>query len=866
LRVICQKLRLVLDAPAAIAAWYRRRRRRSGAQALAQAVDHLHDALLIADEHGRVEWANDGFCRLTGFKLTWALRRPLVYTIRRIDARRMNLDALEQALSSRQRYETELLTVGAGNQPGRWIRLEVRPMPDADGRVDRFLILGTDLSGQRAYESALRREQALLQQVLQALPQRVYWTDRDGRLVGCNAAYARLAGAGSLRDVPHDRERAIGGTADEITRRRESDAYVRETGESLLNLEETLHHADGTVSSFTSTRTPLRDESGAVIGVLGSLTDITARKRAEQLLAENERFARNTVDALTAQIAILDEHGTVLATNRAWDAFGSAHGLAGNEQSGGWNYLQVCDAAVGSCAADAQRVAAGIREVIAGFAPHFSHEYACHAPDAQHWYVVRVSRFAGVGPVRVVVAHENVTDRRLAEDRLRFESLHDPLTQLPNRALLEHELSRCIDRAARAPGYRYAVLLLDLDRFKVINDSLGHLAGDRLLEITAGRIDAMLRPVEHLPGRPLAAMVARLGGDELVVLLDQLADPSELPAFASRLLETIAEPVPFDEHELVTTASVGILVAADDYRSPDELLRDADVAMYRAKAEGRSRHATFDAAMLAEAQTRLAVERDLRLAVARDELQLLYQPIVSLSSRQLVGFEALMRWRRDGRMISPADFIPIAEETGTIVSMGRWALETACRQLVAWRSSLPRAEALTMAVNVSRRQLTACGFVESVREVVERTGVPPGSLKLEITESVVMDDNDLTQSLLRRLKAIGVSLSMDDFGTGYSSLSCLHRFPIDVLKIDRAFMLNLSDRRDAAAVVTAILNLAHNLGMQVVAEGLERPEQVAFLQSMDCDHGQGYLFGKPMPVADAERFILTGPAPLALSA
>ncbi|MDB5304231.1 MAG: hypothetical protein JWM97_1780, partial [Phycisphaerales bacterium] len=443
-----------------------------------------------------------------------------------------------------------------------------------------------------------------------------------------------------------------------------------------------------------------------------------------------------------------------------------------------------------------------------------------------------------------------------AGEKMAHQALHDALTGLPNRVLFHDRVGRCLKRATRNSNYHFAVLCLDLDGFKVVNDSLGHAAGDQLLTTVARRLESCLRETDTTArgaGEPPEAVVARMGGDEFTMLLDDLRDPHDAARVAERILAAVSRPVEFEGQEITTTASIGIVVGGPQYDSDKDVLRDADAAMYKAKNSGKNRSAIFDAALHEAAVTRLRVESDLRHAVERNELLLHYQPIISLRTRELAGFEALVRWGRDGKLISPADFIPIAEDTGLIIPIGAWVLREACHQLAAWRESFPGLPLVTMSINLSRRQLGDPGLLLLLERVFEETGLDPGAVKLEITESIIMDDAEAAREILAAIKAMGVKLAMDDFGTGHSSLSCLHRFPIDVLKIDRSFILNFEGQRDAAAVVQAIVTLAHNLGMAVVAEGLETPEQVAFLQALDCDYGQGFLFSKPVPADVAEN-------------
>jgi predicted signal transduction protein with EAL and GGDEF domain len=475
-----------------------------------------------------------------------------------------------------------------------------------------------------------------------------------------------------------------------------------------------------------------------------------------------------------------------------------------------------------------------------------------------------------------------VTQRRLAEERLRHASLHDALTGLPNRTLFADRIDRAIERYKRDPTRHFAVLFIDLDRFKLVNDSMGHAAGDALLKVVADRLGASLRSTDSVCRPRIPAddggiqqeaehTVARMGGDEFTLLLEGLKHPTDAAVIAERVLANLSQPINFDGNELATSASIGIASGSVSYNSAQELLRDADSAMYSAKMGGKARYTLFDSGMHAAAVLRISLETDLRRALERGELLLHYQPVVSLESRELKKFEALVRWNRgkaagETKLVSPADFIPIAEDTGLIVPIGDWVLAEACRQLAAWKRVRPAARALSMAVNVSGKQLADDHFVSHLRQVLGETQLDPASIQIEITESVMMDDRLNIIEKLSAIKETGVSLSMDDFGTGYSSLSCLHRFPIDTLKIDRSFVASMEGRRPAAAVVQAVIGLAHNLNMLVVAEGLERPEQVAFLQSMNCDLGQGHLFSRPLAVDEAEAFMVNSFARMAVSA
>jgi diguanylate cyclase (GGDEF)-like protein len=444
-----------------------------------------------------------------------------------------------------------------------------------------------------------------------------------------------------------------------------------------------------------------------------------------------------------------------------------------------------------------------------------------------------------------------VEERRSAEERLLHHAYYDSLTGLPNRMRLLERLERSLARAKQDPERTFAVLFLDLDSFKLVNDSLGHDVGDRLLIEVAHRLVHGLRTIDGV-GRLDEDPASRLGGDEFVVILDGIRTPTDAAHVAERLLQMVSDPIDLGVQHVALSASIGIAVAGPQYDSADALLRDADTAMYRAKAH-RSRLALFDPAMHAEARSRLSMESDLRRAVAHHHFSLAYQPIVHAASGRIAALEALIRWDHPGYpRRSPADFIPVAEDTGLIVPLGRWVLEESCRTLASLRLQSAAAHDLRLNVNVSRRQLTDPHLARDVREILDGTGVPADRVALEITESAIMGDVDDALVRLKELKAVGVGLHLDDFGTGYSSLACLQRFPLDVVKIDRAFVTRLGECSQSAAVVEAIVTIAHRLGIQVTVEGVETEPQLAAIREIGSDYAQGYYFHRPQPI-DAIR-------------
>jgi diguanylate cyclase (GGDEF)-like protein/PAS domain S-box-containing protein len=489
----------------------------------------------------------------------------------------------------------------------------------------------------------------------------------------------------------------------------------------------------------------------------------------------------------------------------------------------------------------------------------FEHAYRIrHRDGSVRWMLCRgLAVWDEQGrPTRMAGSQTEITERKLAEQRLQHDALHDKLTGLPNRALFNDRLAQAIARVRRNQRHCFAVLFIDLDRFKVINDSLGHLQGDQLLIMLAERLRQRVRELDT---------VARLGGDEFSILIDTLSNLTEVTEIANRLQEALRKPFLLAGHEVYTSASIGIALSTPDYQLPEELLRDADIAMYHAKLRGKGGYALFEPAMRDRALNMLQLERDLRMALARGELRLHYQPIVFLEDQTIASFEALVRWQHPQRgMIAPTEFIPIAEETGEIIVIGRWVLDEACRQLRAWHGRYPHAQQLSVSVNVAGLQLSSSDLVGDVQHALAATGLAPTSLKLEITETALVEHHEAATAALRELRSMGVMICLDDFGTGYSSLSYLDRFPIDILKIDRSFIGHLGIGSSREGITQTIVTLAHSLGIQTVAEGVETDVQLERLRALSSCYGQGWLFARALDVEAVEALLAGGTGALRL--
>ncbi len=436
-----------------------------------------------------------------------------------------------------------------------------------------------------------------------------------------------------------------------------------------------------------------------------------------------------------------------------------------------------------------------------------------------------------------------LTQRKLTEDRLSYISVHDPLTDLPNRVLFIDRLSHAMERTKRHKDIMYAVFFLDLDRFKVVNDSLGHGVGDKLLVESSQRILACMRGEDT---------VARLGGDEFVILLEDVKDNQDVIQVAERIQNSLAMPYDLDGHMVFVFASMGIVLTNANYENPDDVLRDADIAMYRAKGQGLGHYKIFDPSMLDRVMTRLELETDLRKALENQQFIVHYQPILDMANQRIIGFEALVRWQHPTKgLIPPAEFIPTAEETGLIIPLGYWVLDEACHQIHAWNGQYSFDPPLTINVNLSSRQCEQPDLVQKISDILRKNRLDASQLKLELTESLVIKDSELISNMLSELRELGIQVQIDDFGTGYSSLSYLHTLPIDTLKIDRSFISRLGGKNNGAEIVQTILSLAHNLGMKVIAEGVETDEQFTELSAMDCEYMQGFFFSKAVDSLEA---------------
>lgn len=580
-------------------------------------------------------------------------------------------------------------------------------------------------------------------------------------------------------------------------------------------------------------------------------------QRVRRQLAERDQLFQLITENAADMIAVVDNEGRRLYNSPAYQ---KVLGYSAEELSGAPSLEQIHPAdreRVVQAAAKAHRTGRGQRL-----------EYRMRHKDGS-WRILESTASSVQNDEgeteRLVIVNRDITERKRVEEMLAHSAFHDGLTDLPNRALFLDRLQHALLRARRHSDYKFAVLFVDIDEIKVINDSLGHSAGDELLIDIAKRLVACFRETDTVSRSGIVAdfnmpsrsdSIARLGGDEFTVLLEDVFQPSDAIRVARRIQDKLAIPFEVKGQQIVITASIGAALSSSSYESAEDLLRDAEIAMYRAKRAGKARCEVFDAAMHASAVRRLQLETDLRRGMEQGELIVYYQPIVALRSGKIAGFEALSRWRRSQGMVPPAEFIPLADETGLILPINRALLLEACQQLRAWQLRLGCDPPLMISMNITPRQFAQPDLANEIGAMLEQTGVNPNTVNLEIMETIAMEDADRALAVLSELKALGVGLSIDDFGTGYSSLSRLPRFPIDALKIDRVFISSMNTDHDSREIVRLIIMLAHSVGLKIVAEGVETEQQIRELKRLDCEMAQGYFYSPPVDPQAALELLL----------
>ncbi len=733
---------------------------------------------------------------------------------------------------------------------GGTIDVEIVGLPSSFRGKSAIQSVIRDITRRKRAETALRESEQRYRILFEGVPVGVYQISLRGELLHCNRALVELLGYPG-------KKRLLGLDTGTLY----AEAEDRETWKTMMHYEGRVESFEARVRRFDGSKVwvrshthTLRDGRGKITGYEGTVEDVTDRKRAEDALRTSEERFRSLVQNASDMISILDAEAKAVYLSPASRRI---LGFEPSERLGRSAFETIYPH-------DQPRVQALFDELLGMPGKGVTTEYRMRHVDGS-WRVIESSltNLLHNPAVRGVVGNSrDVSDRRQAEDRLLHDALHAALTALPNRALFMDRLSHCLNRKSRLGSYNCAVLFLDLDRFKMVNDSLGHAFGDLLLIQAGGRLQACLRPNDTL---------ARLGGDEFAILLDDVKDASNAVRVAKRVQQELEAPFSLEGREVYSTASIGIALSGNaqsgSSRKPEDILRDADTAMYRAKSQGRAGYVIFDADMHAQVHAQLRLETDLRRALAGRQFEVYYQPIVALRGGTVVGFEALARWHHpDHGLMLPSEFMQLAEETGLVNAIGRGVIDGACRQMKAWNDRLsPQEPPLFVSVNLSRHQLAQSDLQDQIAQVLEATGLAADRLSIEVTEDGVAQHPDSVLETLVRLRRLGIHLALDNFGTGTASLSLLHRFPFDQVKIDRWFVRSIGTDAADEALIKGILTLCHGRRLETVAQGVETPEQRHRLSELGCDFAQGFLFSEPVAKPRAEELLAT-PLSLAVKA
>lgn len=801
-----------------------------------QLFESANDIIYVHDLDGNYISVNQAAERVFGYTREEALSMNItdITAPEHLDLVRRQLGKKLNGAASQTVYEVNCI-----KKDGTRATLEINSsVVTKDGEPIAVQGIARDVTERKLAEVKSRKNEERYKDLFENANDLIYTHDLDGNFTSLNRAGEIITG--------YSREEALDMNLAQVVAPEFIDAAKTMTARKVAGDRPTTYELEiiakkgHRVTLELSTRLIVQD--GLPIGVQGIARDITARRQTEISLHNTVSLFASTFESTADGIVVMNLDRQIVTCNKKFIEMWQLGPEIVESKDGS----KLVEHVVGQLN-EPQQFLDNLGRLYSD--PLLTETAILELKDGRVYERYSQPQILEGEPVGRVCCFRDITERNLAEEKLRHHALHDTLTNLPNRVEFMNHLRHAIERADGNSHAKFAVLFLDLDRFKVINDSLGHAVGDKLLIAIAERLKACVRPGD---------VVARLGGDEFTILLNRSGDTSEVVRVAERLQNKISEPFKIDNYEVFTTASIGIIVSGKVSRAAEDFLRDADAAMYRAKEAGKARYEIFDREMHVRNMNLLQVETDLRHAVERNEFEVHYQPIVELTTGQVNEFEALIRWRHPVHgLVAPDEFVHVAEETGLIIPIGKWIIEESCRQIAEWQRRFGLH--LAVSVNLSAKQLMHPTLTAQIKDVLFETGIDASQLKLEVTESTVMEHSEKSLKVLSDLDRLGVALSTDDFGTGYSSLSYLQRFPFERLKIDRSFIMKMDEDEKSGAIVKTILMLGENLNIEVVAEGIETVTQLEKLRSLGCKAGQGYLFSRPIDAATAEEYLAQGP-------